>query len=145
MTQQHEIERLHTAATSRSVWRRNTIAVTRKMRVRLSSKARTRLKPSSVLFGMRDILPAKSPGRSCLSASEADSTASARCYHRSCPPPAAFPPPWSVEEQAACFVVRDRGGQALAYVYFEDAPGRRSAAKPRLRRGRSRSIWQSCR
>jgi hypothetical protein len=37
-----------------------------------------------------------------------------------------FPPPWSVEEQAACFVVRDRGGQAL---YFEEEPGRRSAAK----------------
>jgi hypothetical protein len=28
-----------------------------------------------------------------------------------------FPPPWSVEEQEACFVVRDRGGQQLAYVY----------------------------
>ena len=35
----------------------------------------------------------------------------------------------SVEEQDACFVVRDRNGQALAYVYFEDEPGRRSAAK----------------
>jgi hypothetical protein len=40
-----------------------------------------------------------------------------------------FPPPWSVEEQDACFVVRDHNGQQLAYVYFEDEPGRRSAAK----------------
>jgi hypothetical protein len=40
-----------------------------------------------------------------------------------------FPRPWSVEEQDACFVVRDRGGQALAYLYFEEEPGRRSAAK----------------
>ncbi len=40
-----------------------------------------------------------------------------------------FPPPWSLEEQAACFVVRDHNRQQLAYVYFEDEPGRRSAAK----------------
>jgi hypothetical protein len=30
-----------------------------------------------------------------------------------------FPPPWSVEETDACFIVRDANGQALAYVYFE--------------------------
>jgi hypothetical protein len=42
----------------------------------------------------------------------------------------AAPPPWSVEkEQDACYVVCDHNGQALAYVYFEDEPGRRSAAK----------------
>ena len=41
-----------------------------------------------------------------------------------------FPPPWSVEElQHACFVVSDANGQALAYVYFEEERGRRSAAK----------------
>jgi hypothetical protein len=31
-----------------------------------------------------------------------------------------FPPPWSVEETNACFIVGDANGQALAYVYFED-------------------------
>jgi len=41
-----------------------------------------------------------------------------------------FPPPWSIDEaNDACFIVRDRTGQALAYFYFEDEPGRRSAAK----------------
>jgi hypothetical protein len=40
-----------------------------------------------------------------------------------------FPPPWTVEEQASCFVVRDHNGQQLAYVYFEDKPGRGPAAK----------------
>jgi hypothetical protein len=34
-----------------------------------------------------------------------------------------FPPPWLVEEQEACFTVRDGNGQALAYVYFEEDPG----------------------
>ena len=40
-----------------------------------------------------------------------------------------FPPPWSVEELEACYIVRDHDGQQLAYVYFEDEPGRRSAVK----------------
>jgi hypothetical protein len=31
-----------------------------------------------------------------------------------------FSSPWTVEEQAACFEVRDHNGQQLAYVYFED-------------------------
>jgi len=43
--------------------------------------------------------------------------------------PRRFPAPWTVDEQAACFIVRDDSGQALAYVYFEEEPGRRSAAK----------------
>jgi hypothetical protein len=38
-------------------------------------------------------------------------------------------PTWSVEEQEACLVVHDRDGQQLAYVYFENESGRRSAAK----------------
>ena len=28
-----------------------------------------------------------------------------------------------------CFIVRDGKGQALAYAYFEEEPGRRAAAK----------------
>jgi len=40
-----------------------------------------------------------------------------------------FPSPWTVEELNDCFVVRDANGQALGYFYFEEEPGRRSAAK----------------
>lgn len=40
-----------------------------------------------------------------------------------------FPLPWSAEETDTCFIVRDASGQALTYVYFEDEPGRRTAAK----------------
>jgi hypothetical protein len=42
--------------------------------------------------------------------------------------PRRFPPRWAIEEQSACFIVRDHSEQALAYVYFEDEPRRRSAA-----------------
>ena len=38
-----------------------------------------------------------------------------------------FPPPWSIEERQACFIVKDGNGQTLAYVYFEEEPGRRAA------------------
>jgi hypothetical protein len=41
-----------------------------------------------------------------------------------------FPSPWIVQDtNDACFIVSDANGQALAYVYFEEDPGRRSAAK----------------
>ena len=55
------------------------------------------------------------------------------------PSPCRFPPPWSIEEQEACFTVRDENGQALAYLHFEDEPGRRSAAN-RLTRDEARRI-----
>ena len=47
-----------------------------------------------------------------------------------------FPPPWTVEEGQTYFVVKDNGGQKLAYVHFGDP---RSAAKP-LTRDEARRI-----
>jgi hypothetical protein len=43
--------------------------------------------------------------------------------------PRRLPPPWSIEESTACFIVRDGDKQALAYVHFENESGRRSSAK----------------
>ncbi len=48
-------------------------------------------------------------------------------------PPRRFPPPWSVDDLDVklgqdCFIVRDANGHALAYVYFEDEPGRQGHA-----------------
>ena len=61
--------------------------------------------------------------------------------------PRRFPPPETVEELEACFIVRDSNGQQLAYVYFEEEPGRRSAAKlltkDEARRIAATSFWQS--
>jgi hypothetical protein len=40
-----------------------------------------------------------------------------------------FPPPWTVEDHnGACFIVKDRSGQALAYVYYEEESGRPASA-----------------
>jgi hypothetical protein len=39
-----------------------------------------------------------------------------------------FMPPWSVQELEACFIVTDSVGQKLAFIYFEEEPGRRTAA-----------------
>jgi hypothetical protein len=44
-----------------------------------------------------------------------------------------FPPPWSVDDpdtklRQDYYIVRDANGYPVAYVYFEDEPGRRSAA-----------------
>ena len=50
------------------------------------------------------------------------------------PSPRRFPTPWSVEDigadvQRRAFVVKDTNGQRLAYIYYEEEPGRRPAAK----------------
>ena len=60
-----------------------------------------------------------------------------------------FPPPWTVEETAPCFIVRDHNGQALAFVYCEDEPGRRTTGKlftrDEARASRPISLsWRSC-
>ena len=50
----------------------------------------------------------------------------------------------SVEEEPTCFIVRDQTGQKLAHVYFEDDPGRRSAAKLLSRDQALRVAGQLC-
>ena len=40
-----------------------------------------------------------------------------------------FPAPWTIDEaNNTRFIVRDHNGQALSYVYYENEPGRRTAA-----------------
>ena len=45
-------------------------------------------------------------------------------YH----PSRRFPPPRTIDDNGAAFIVRDHNGHPLAYVYFESDPGRRTAA-----------------
>jgi hypothetical protein len=40
-----------------------------------------------------------------------------------------FPPPWTIEDNNnACFIMKDGNGFAVAYVYYEEEPGRRTSA-----------------
>jgi hypothetical protein len=39
-----------------------------------------------------------------------------------------FSTPWDIDDNGACFIVRDHNGQALSYVYYENDSGRRDAA-----------------
>ena len=50
-----------------------------------------------------------------------------------------FTPPWTVEETLACFIIKDHRGQKLAYAYYEEEPGRQSAAN-QLTRDEARRI-----
>jgi len=36
-----------------------------------------------------------------------------------------FTPPWDIDNNGTCFIVRDANGQALSYVYYENEPGQR--------------------
>ena len=39
-----------------------------------------------------------------------------------------FSPPWTVDDNGSCFIVRDANGRPLSYVYYENEAGRRAAA-----------------
>ena len=55
--------------------------------------------------------------------------------------PRRFPPPWDIEEyDRSCYIVRENNGQALAYCYYEQKPGRRAAARL-LTRDEARRIF----
>ena len=52
-----------------------------------------------------------------------------------------FPPPWTIDEMNdACFIARDKNGQALGDFYFEEEPGRRSAANL-LTKNEAHAAW----
>jgi hypothetical protein len=49
----------------------------------------------------------------------------------SCLPERRFPPPWSVEDNGACFIVHDHGGQKLALAWAAFG-GQATAKRPTL-------------
>src|SRR5215472_3798313 len=51
-----------------------------------------------------------------------------------------FTPPWDIEDNGSCFIIRDNNWQALSYVYYESEPGRRTAAAGLLTRDEARRI-----
>jgi hypothetical protein len=47
-----------------------------------------------------------------------------------------FPPPWTIDEaNDACFIVRDKNGQALGYFNFEDGARRLNCSRETKRGG----------
>ena len=58
--------------------------------------------------------------------------------------PRRFPPPWTVEDIGAAFVVKDNAGQKLAYVYFGEelrsALGRPNCSAKMTRGGSWRTL-----
>jgi hypothetical protein len=51
-----------------------------------------------------------------------------------------FPSPWSSEELSNYFVIRDHNGRPLAYIYYENNPGRGLAVKQLLTKDEARRI-----
>jgi hypothetical protein len=33
-----------------------------------------------------------------------------------------LPPPWMIDDNGSCFIVKDADGHALAYAYYENQP-----------------------
>jgi hypothetical protein len=50
-----------------------------------------------------------------------------------------FPQPWTIDDNGTCFIVKGRGGQELAHVYYGDELGR-CAAAGQLTRDEARRI-----
>jgi hypothetical protein len=43
-----------------------------------------------------------------------------------------FPPPWTIDEHAESFIVKNASWQALGYLYFDDDEPQRRSATNRL-------------